>query len=195
MAAEKSERKLSKTAQARKDGKQKPVFYTRSTDKGQQVALWVNTVETKGAPQLDGKIGDLAVALWIRKSSETGNFIAVFKANAGKDGQHERLGSANVIVNKNGMPRLAINFDGGTDTIWARVSKDISDEDLVQYGLKLDILKTRREDAAAHKAAGGAEVEAKKEPAKKVETPEPAPAATKVPAKAAAGEKKKKAAK
>lgn len=155
------EKKLSKQAQARKDNKVKPVFFTGKNEEGTEVSLWINTVETDGAPALDGKIGKVNVSLWTRKSSQHGNFLAVFASKAGKDGQHERLGSANVVVKKNGIPGLVINLDGAQEPVWARISKELTDEQLVEFGLKLKLLKERRQEALARKAEPKAKAEEK----------------------------------
>lgn len=133
--------------------------------KGQTaVSLWVNQVETKGAPDFDGKIGEQRVALRIRNGGK-GKFIAITRplkpAEVGADGYKERqIGSANLIVNDRGIPVLAIKLDDQKGkTIWANVSLKAPQDLMVQAGLDLTILAEKKAAHALRKAAGQVEQE------------------------------------
>lgn len=111
-------------------------FYSQKEHTGPKIELWINTNEKLGAPEFDGTMGDRRVGAYFRQGPK-GNFLAIFDSAKRPDGMHDQMGTARVVSNIAGIPKLAISLQGGA-TIWAEVSKKAPEEILLQCGLDLD---------------------------------------------------------
>jgi hypothetical protein len=142
-------------------------FYTVANAKGTPVSVWINDNDKKGAPDFDGKVGNRRVSIYLR-TGKKGPFLSVLGSNKGEDGKLPQLGTANLVINAKGIPKLAIKMEGKEETVWASVSKKIPAELMTKMGFDAEAAAAKRADAA--KAAV-----AKEEPAAKEKKKTPAP--------------------
>jgi hypothetical protein len=131
-------------------GKPVEAFYTGKNDSGDKVSLSINPNTKSGAPKFIGTVGAAKVGGYIRKGSK-GAFIAL-TGDRDSEGKYPQLGSGNIVVNRNGNIRLSLRMTGSQDTIWANVAEGVPEDLLVECGLDLEILKSKREAAQAGKA-------------------------------------------
>lgn len=132
--------------------KEKAVEYFYANKKeganGPFVQLWKVGTTTKGAPAVEGKIGNRRVSGFVRKGPKA-PFVSFVNPKKGEDGKNEQLFTGNVVVNDRGAIKLAIKPAGGKDVVaWASVSPKVPNELLDTMGLDRDILATKRAEAA-----------------------------------------------
>lgn len=126
-------------------------FATPENQKERTVQIFVNRNEKSGSPDFDGKINDKRVGVYIR-SGKNGPFLSIIGDKL-PDGKYEQLGTANIMAVKGGVAKLAIKLADGSDTIWAEVGQNMSEEGLVKAGLNLTKLAEKKAEANAQ---GGA---------------------------------------
>lgn len=126
-------------------------FYKKEKDRV-IVSLWIVDPKIQGAPDFDGTIDGQVVNVRIR-NGVNGAFMAVNKrVDTGEvtaDGKQvfreEQLGTANLVVNSNGMPRMVIKLNTNkAEPIWASVSKKVPDDLLAKAGLNFQTMAERR---------------------------------------------------
>lgn len=134
--------------------KARPVFFTRLGATGMAVALWASTSTAEGAPQVEGKLGDVRVAGYVHQGPK-GNFVSFIDSAKGKgeDGNYTQVATANVTPNLAGIPVLAIRLTGQTESVWADVSLGATQDLLVSAGLNLELQAQKKAEAAARRAA------------------------------------------
>ncbi len=136
-------------------------FYTEKDAKGTAVSLWVTKKTKEGSPDFDGTIGDKRVAGYIHQGPRAG-FISFIDSKAGKDdnGHYIQVGTANVVINAAGIPKLAITLVGQKDhTVWAEVSLKAPQDMLVAAGLDLEAQAKKKAEVAEKKAEKAAKPE------------------------------------
>ena len=134
-------------------------FFTRDTNKGTPVSLWVLERTSAKAPAFDGKIGTKRVAAFIRKGSK-GPFLALVgpKPKDGEDKDRPQLGRANIVVTDKGIPKLAIELEGQAAPIWASIRKTTPEALLIECGFDKDKIAAKK---AAYEIAKATAAEAK----------------------------------
>lgn len=123
-------------------------FYSQKEHTGPKIELWINTNEKPGAPDFDGALSGKRIGAYFRQGRK-GNFIAIFDSTQRADGKHDQLGTAQVVSNIAGVPKLAITFEGST--AWAEVSRKVPEAMLVQCGLDLGKQSQKKKAYAAKK--------------------------------------------
>jgi hypothetical protein len=142
------------TQEAGTPNNNKPVeaFYTGKNDAGPKVSISINPNTKTGAPKFIGMVGEKKVGGYIRKGP-TGAFIA-FVGDRDKQGQYPQLGAGNIVVNRNANVRLSLKMKDCEESIWVNVADGVDQDLLVECGLNLDILASKREAAKAGSPAG-----------------------------------------
>lgn len=149
------------TTTSAKPAGRRPVFYTPMNAIGTQVSLWKNSNKGSASARFNGKIGERRVSLYV-KNGANGAFLSIVESAQikipnpdGKPGgkvefKETRIGAANIVVSEKGYPKLAIRFDSDRESvIWASVSREASEELLVEAGLNLQKLAEKRAAAEA----------------------------------------------
>ncbi|MDB5816967.1 MAG: hypothetical protein JWQ11_607 [Rhizobacter sp.] len=117
-------------------------FFTRTRVKTSPVSLWFTPALHATMPMFDGEIDHIPVTLRLQDGSR-GRFFTVTGPPDGQGDQPPTLGTANVIRTADGLPRLVINLASGKGnyrmkrTVWASVSKRLSDAALRDLGMAL----------------------------------------------------------
>jgi hypothetical protein len=131
-------------------------FYKKEKDRV-IVSLWIVDPKAAGAPDFDGTIDGQVVNVRIR-NGVNGAFMAINKrvdtGETNADGKpvfhEEQLGTANLVVNSNGMPRMVIKLNANkAEPVWASISKKVPDELLARAGLNFKTMAERRAAKAA----------------------------------------------
>lgn len=128
-------------------------FYSQKEHTGPKLELWINTNEKEGAPEFDGTFGENRVSAYFRQGPK-GNFLALFNSAKRDDGSHEQIGTAQVVSNVAGIPKLAMNIN--KRTMWAEVSKKVPQDMLVECGLDLGKQAAKKKAYVAQKASQAA---------------------------------------
>lgn len=149
------------------------IFYTPKDSQGIKVSLWITHKTKPGSPDIDGKVGDLRVAAYIRNGPK-GPFLSFIDSTKPKDanGHYTQFGIGNIVVVKGGRAKLAIKKSDDGETVWAETSRKAPQDLLVAMGLNLEI--------QAQKTAEGGTSEGSK-PAARAAAPAPAPAPSQQP--------------
>jgi hypothetical protein len=136
-------------------------FFTRTADKA-RVSLWITeqkSQKTLGSPDFDGLVDGVRVVARIR-NGVNGTFMAINQrfrnptddAEGSASYREDQIGTANLVVNGIGMPRLIIKLLGNkSEPIWASVSKKVPDELLIRAGLSFETMAARRATRAEHR--------------------------------------------
>lgn len=93
---------------------------------------------------------------------EYGRSILLVGCRDGESDFENRMGMANVIVNRFARFRLSVKMNNHVDTIWASISKDLTMEDLYLCGLKPGQFERRQAEFERSKNKGAASDEAAK---------------------------------
>lgn len=125
-------------------------FYSQKEHVGPRLELWINTNEKEGAPEFDGTFGDLRIGAYCRQGVK-GNFLALFNSAKDEKGQNAQIGTAQVVCNIAGIPKIALNVD--RKTLWAEVAKKVPMDLLVECGLDLSKQAAKKKDYLSKKAA------------------------------------------
>lgn len=145
------------------------IFYTGKDYRGTKVSLWITHKTKDGSPDIDGKVGDLRVAAYIRNGSR-GPFLSFIDSTKPKDanGHYTQFGMGNIVIVAGGRAKLTIKKPDG-EVVWAEVSRKAPQELLVAMGLDL-------ERQAQKTAAGGGADGEQSAPKAAASAPSPAPA-------------------
>lgn len=109
-------------------------------DKQAGVRLFRGKSTSAKAPVLSGSIGDQNVVLFLRQKND-GVFMGVLSKNA--DGSFTNLGTANMVSNYSGYPRLLIKL-AGKDQIWSTAMRAADDALLQKLGLDVEHMMLKR---------------------------------------------------
>lgn len=135
-------------------------FYSQKDSKGPVVSLWLSEKTQAKSPDFDGTIDGQRVAGYLQKGPKAG-FVSFLDSKTGKgaDGNYTQVATANVVVNRFGIPNLVIK-SAGKDDLWVECSLKLSQDTLIAAGLNLEILAAKKAEAATAKAAAAKAKEA-----------------------------------
>ena len=128
-------------AKAPEAAKARPVLYSK-TD-GIKLDMWLGTSTKERSPKFTGRLNGTYVSAFLHQVADAKKppFLSFV------DNEGNQIATGNVVTNASGVPMIAAKL--GATSFWIGITKDVSDEALIEMGAKADRLHVKQPKEAA----------------------------------------------